>query len=64
MIGILVKCPICGRESEVMVKIDEYLAYEEGALAQDAFPNLLAEERELIISGICIKCQKNIFKDF
>lgn len=64
MVGILVKCPFCGRESEVMVKIDEYLAYEEGALAQDAFPNLSPEERELIISGICIKCQKNIFKDF
>ena len=64
MVGILVKCPICGRESEVRVKIDEYLAYEEGVLAQDAFPNLSAEERELIISGICIKCQKNIFKDF
>lgn len=64
MVGILVKCPFCGRESEVMVKIDEYLAYEEGALAQDAFPNLSPEEREMIISGICIKCQKNIFKDF
>lgn len=64
MVGILVKCPFCGRESEVMVKIDEYLAYEEGALAQDAFPNLSKEEREMIISGICIKCQKNIFKDF
>ena len=64
MVGILVKCPFCGRESEVMVKIDEYLAYEEGAMAQDAFPNLSAEEREMIISGICIKCQKNIFKDF
>ena len=47
-----------------MVKIDEYLAYEEGAMAKDAFPNLSAEEREMIISGICIKCQKNIFKDF
>ena len=64
MIGFLVKCPICGRESEVMVTIDEYLAYQEGALAKDVFPNLSAEEREMIISGICIKCQKNIFKDF
>ena len=64
MIGFLVKCPICGRESEVMVKIDEYLAYQEGVLAKDAFPNLSEEEREMIISGICIKCQKNIFKDF
>lgn len=64
MVGILVKCPFCDRESEVMVKIDEYLAYEEGGMAKDAFPNLSAEEREMIISGICIKCQKNIFKDF
>ena len=64
MIVFVVKCPICGRESEFMVTIDEYLAYQEGALAKDAFPSLSAEEREMIISGICIKCQKNIFKDF
>lgn len=64
MIGILVRCPFCGRESEVMVKMEEYLAYESGALAQDAFKSLSADEREVLISGICIKCQESIFKDF
>ena len=54
-------CPFCGAEYEVEVPFDEWVAYTQGALAQDAFKSLNATERECIISHICPKCQADIF---
>lgn len=57
-------CPFCGAVSEVTVNIDAYIAWQEGTiLAQDAFPELSAAEREVLISGICYECQEEIFEE-
>lgn len=61
MMEIMMVCPFCGREHSVKVEVEQFLAYQQGALAQVAFPNLSASEREQIISGMCPTCQKDIF---
>lgn len=40
------------RVMDLPVTIEQIEAYENGALAQRAFPNLTADQREFIISGI------------
>lgn len=55
------ECPFCGRESDVKVTMEEWSNYVNGASVQVAFPNLSAIEREVIISGICPKCQESVF---
>ena len=54
-------CPFCGNVTRFAVENFELEAYENGALAQNAFPNLSATEREVIVSGMCPSCQDNIF---
>ena len=54
-------CPFCGRESEVAVTMEGWSKYVNGFSVQTAFPKLSATEREIIISGICPKCQESIF---
>lgn len=60
---ILVKrtCPFCGEKMALPVEENEYSAWASGISAQKAFPNLSAEEREFIISGICENCWEKIF---
>ena len=57
------RCPLCDEEHSVEVGIRELENYENGALAQVAFPNLSTTEREQIISHICPQCQKKIFEE-
>lgn len=61
MVTLEIVCPFCGKLHFVEVLESELDAYNSGALAQVAFPNLSATEREQIISGICPKCQDSIF---
>lgn len=56
MVDIIAVCPFCGKETIITVAEADYEAWQAGALAQDAFPYLLAEEREMLISGICPTC--------
>ena len=49
---VITACPFCGHAHEVEVNEMDYLDWQDGALAQDAFPYLSADERELLISGI------------
>lgn len=53
-------CPFCGGEHSVKVKIEDYLFWRDGELAQNAFPYLTATEREQVISNICPDCQKDL----
>jgi hypothetical protein len=56
------RCPFCGVVRTVTVDAIDYLAWEVGdALAQDAFPYLSADEREMLISGICPTCWEKTF---
>lgn len=54
-------CPRCGAISTVSPNLQDLEDWENGKLAQDAFPYLSAEEREILISGLCFDCQKKIF---
>ena len=49
-------CPLCHEEHIVLVNEDDYYDWQDGKLAQDAFPYLSADEREMLISGICPDC--------
>lgn len=62
------ECPFCGKDNRVEVTVYEMLGIEKwGGPAsnsmpiQKAMPNLSAEKREILISGICLSCQKMIF---
>lgn len=61
MITLEIVCPFCGEVHFVDVLESELEAYENGELAQIAFPNLSAIEREQIISGMCPRCQGSVF---
>ncbi len=63
IVVVEITCPFCGGTHYVEVLESELEAYQGGALAQVAFPNLSATEREQIISGICPACQKSVFGD-
>jgi hypothetical protein len=45
----------------VFVNEADYWDWQDGALAQDAFPYLSADDRELLISGICPTCWEKSF---
>lgn len=51
------KCPLCGRDNELVVDKREfeegYEKYCNGALVQDSFPNWTADQREFILTGNC-----------
>ena len=58
---VFTTCPFCGRENEVEVNHMDYLDWQNGELAQDAFPYLSANEREMLISGCCPRCRDKMF---
>jgi hypothetical protein len=60
-VSLVMMCPFCEMEHEVEVGIRELENYENGALAQNAFPNLTPTEREQIISHLCPQCQSKVF---
>jgi len=63
-ITIVTVCPICGHANEIAVNEADYWNWKDGtAYAQDAFPYLSAEEREMFISGICPACWDGIFSN-
>jgi hypothetical protein len=56
-------CRQCKRELQLRVPDYNYqMWHNRQASVQDAFPMLTADEREILISGICGKCFDGIFK--
>ena len=55
-------CPLCGKVSFLDVDESALNAYEAGALAQEAFPNMDLMTREILISGMCEPCQMTFFE--
>lgn len=53
---LTVKCPFCGKEQEIEVSTKGLEEYRNGTLIQHAFPELDADTRELIMTGICNDC--------
>lgn len=63
MISIKKKCVICGTEKEIKVSKVGHARWLQGALIQDALPELSVDDRELLMSDICSKCFDSIFKE-
>lgn len=61
MMTIITECPWCGEEHEVEVPFESYLAWQSGESIQVAMPQLSANEREMLISGVCPECWKKAF---
>ena len=59
------QCPFCRKDWEVTVTEKEYDDWRFGdMLIQEALRDHTPEERECLISGLCVECQKKIFKEF
>lgn len=56
-------CPICHCDTYLMVDAEEYARWQAGELIQVAMPDLDADEREMLISGICPDCWEDMFGD-
>lgn len=56
-------CPFCGHVSEIWVDDEVLKRMEDGERIQNILPELPASEREILISGICINCQEEVFAD-
>lgn len=54
-------CRGCRKHYFLDVKANDYLDYLGWKHAQDAFPYLSPEERELLISGLCPECWHKTF---
>lgn len=52
----LTVCPMCSAEREIFLEAAHMKDYLDGALIQNAFPNLDADEREALQTGICSAC--------
>ena len=55
------ECPFCGEYHEVLVSEADFAAWQGGELVQNAFPYLSADDREILVSGICPKCWADTF---
>jgi len=60
-VGIKKTCPLCGKTTHIVVNGDDYEKWQNGMLIQRAFPYMSADEREVLITGICYNCQTKVF---
>lgn len=49
-------CVGCGKRSHIEVDLDSYVSWRTGTYIQEAFPNLTAGERELLMTGTHDAC--------
>lgn len=56
------KCPDCNKFNTVVVNERDYNVWCLGDTnVQDAFPSLSADEREILLTGICGSCWDRLF---
>lgn len=59
------KCPFCRQESRMVLPIEylkRYESYEQGmGSVSRMFPMLNPVEREFLMTGYCISCQRELF---
>lgn len=61
IVKIQKKCQICGTTKIFELSRTSWYKWKEGMLIQQAFPNLSADDRELLISDICGHCFDKLF---
>ncbi len=54
-------CPMCRIENRVELTEKQFQDWQAGGLIQRVAPNLTADQRELLISGICPKCWDRVW---
>ena len=58
-------CPFCGKETVIELNLEEAMDLADGLVKklhiQDIFPNMDVTTREVMVSGICQKCQDEYF---
>lgn len=55
-------CVKCNRKVEFEVTSQEFKNWQDGMLIQRAMPNLNADQREFLMSGICGSCFDEMFR--
>ena len=53
---VIKPCPLCKKEYQKMFPADGFLRYMAGKKVQDCFPEMSADDREFLITGICPEC--------
>ena len=56
-------CPKCDKPSYVDIPKDAFEKWQMGICIQKAWPDGSAADKEVLISGICPKCQKETSED-
>jgi hypothetical protein len=56
-------CTTCCKEYTLHISMNDYDEWTRGKHAQNAFPYLTADERELLISGTCGPCFDSMFPE-
>ena len=56
-------CVKCGTEHHIIVKAKALREYKHGPLIQRAFPNMSADDREILTSGMCGECFDQMFEE-
>lgn len=57
-------CVVCGKTSRVTVPLAGYIAWRHhGEFVQNAFPEMSADNRELLISGTHPACWAELFNE-
>ena len=57
-------CQECQKNVKLQVRKQDFIAYQNGAFVQNAFPYLSDGDRELFVSGICSSCFDELFGVF
>jgi ribosomal protein L40E len=55
-------CIKCSVVHTIFVEDKDFIAWKSGKLIQDVMPYLSADEREILISGICGKCYDKLYE--
>lgn len=56
-------CMVCGKASEMVLSKAAVQAWQGGEYVQTAFPEMLPDEREMLISGTHPACWDVLFSD-
>jgi hypothetical protein len=61
-VEITCTCPFCGKKTTIKVEACRYEKWlNHDGNVQDIFPDYSAEKREMLITGMCQKCQEETF---
>jgi len=57
-VTLMTKCVLCGGTTAMRLSREKLKRWHSGELCQDVFPELSVYERDVLITKICVKCQK------